>query len=30
MVVNPYYSTNPSINPAHVAFAGTVPNQYPK
>ncbi len=30
MVVNPLYSTNPAINPAHVAFAGTTPNEYPK
>ena len=30
MEVNPYYSTNPAINPAHVAFAGTVPDEYPK
>ena len=30
MQVNPYYSINPTINPAGVAFASPVPNNYPK
>jgi hypothetical protein len=30
MQVNPYYSTNPTINPAGVAFASPVPSNYPK
>ncbi len=30
MTVNPYFSTDPTTNPAHVAFAGTVLNNFPK
>ena len=30
MNVNPLYSTNPSINPAGVAFGGSVPENYPQ
>ena len=30
MRVNPYYSTNPVINPSGVPFASPVPNNYPK
>jgi hypothetical protein len=30
MQVNPYYATNPDVNPSGVAFANPSPNNYPK
>jgi hypothetical protein len=30
MQVNPYYSLNPAINPAHESFAATIPETFPK